>query len=205
MTTTRTRSDKKREAIITAARQAFQEFGVIGTSMDKLAEMASVSKRTVYNHFSAKEELVMHIVKEQFQNALVDIDVAYDTQASLQSQLESLIMEEINFVSADEHLDLARVVVGHFFYEPEKLKDEVVHLRAQETAMHRWLKAAHQDNRMAFDDLQQVVNELDSLIKGQCFWPQVTKIEPALSAQEKDKIAQSAAALILSRYEIRQT
>ena len=79
MTTTRTRSDKKREAIISAARQAFQEFGVIGTSMDKLAEMASVSKRTVYNHFSAKEELVMHIVKEQFQNALVDIDVAYDT------------------------------------------------------------------------------------------------------------------------------
>ena len=135
MTTTRTRSDKKREAIISAARQAFQEFGVIGTSMDKLAEMASVSKRTVYNHFSAKEELVMHIVKEQFQNALVDIDVAYDTQASLQSQLESLIMEEINFVSADEHLDLARVVVGHFFYEPEKLKDARRHLCEKELAL----------------------------------------------------------------------
>ena len=33
---TRTRSDIKREAIIQAATQAFQEFGVNGTSMDKL-------------------------------------------------------------------------------------------------------------------------------------------------------------------------
>ena len=31
---TRTRSDIKREAIIQAATQAFQEFGVKGTSMD---------------------------------------------------------------------------------------------------------------------------------------------------------------------------
>ena len=52
---TRTRSDVKRDAIIQAAKQAFQEFGVNGTSMDKLAELANVSKRTVYNHFSAKE------------------------------------------------------------------------------------------------------------------------------------------------------
>ncbi len=41
---TRTRSDIKREAIIQAATQAFQEFGVNGTSMDKLAELANVSK-----------------------------------------------------------------------------------------------------------------------------------------------------------------
>jgi len=40
---TRTRSDIKREAIIQAATQAFQEFGVNGTSMDKLAELANVS------------------------------------------------------------------------------------------------------------------------------------------------------------------
>ena len=39
---TRTRSDIKREAIIQAATQAFQEFGVNGTSMDKLAELANV-------------------------------------------------------------------------------------------------------------------------------------------------------------------
>ena len=79
---TRRRSDKKREAIIQAATQAFQEFGVNGTSMDKLAELANVSKRTVYNHFSTKEDLVMHLIKEQWQSALVDICLLYTSDAA---------------------------------------------------------------------------------------------------------------------------
>ncbi|MFA0698755.1 TetR/AcrR family transcriptional regulator, partial [Vibrio sp. 10N.222.49.C9] len=47
----KTRSELKREAILTAAKQSFLEFGVKNTSMDKLASLANVSKRTVYNHF----------------------------------------------------------------------------------------------------------------------------------------------------------
>jgi TetR/AcrR family transcriptional regulator of autoinduction and epiphytic fitness len=61
------RSELKREAIIEAARSVFKEFGVKATSMDKLAEIAQVSKRTVYNHFSAKEELVMYLVTDLWQ------------------------------------------------------------------------------------------------------------------------------------------
>jgi TetR/AcrR family transcriptional regulator of autoinduction and epiphytic fitness len=201
MVSIRTRSDQKREAIILAAKHAFQEFGVIGTSMDKLAEMAKVSKRTVYNHFSAKEELVMHLIKEQWNNALVNIDIIYQVSAPLHAQLVSLVRAEIDFVTDEEHLELARVAIGHFFYEPDRLKDEVAHFKAQETAMHRWLKAAHADKRIIFDDLQQVVDELESLIKGQCFWPQLMKIEPVMTEQKKQAIADSAARLILSRYQ----
>lgn len=199
----RTRSDQKREAIIVAAKQAFQEFGVSGTSMDKLAEMANVSKRTVYNHFSTKEELVMYLIKEQWKNALVNNDIVYQPSRPLHEQLAALIRAEIDFVTEEEHLELARVAIGHFFYEPEKLKDEVAHLRSQETAMHRWLKAAQTDNRIVLSDLQQVVSELESLVKGQCFWPQLMKIEPPMSAQKKQLIADSAATLVLSCYEKR--
>ncbi|ALM91198.1 MULTISPECIES: TetR/AcrR family transcriptional regulator [Alteromonas] len=200
--TTRTRSDVKRDAIIQAAKHAFQEFGVNGTSMDKLAELANVSKRTVYNHFSAKEELVMHLIKEQWQSALVDIGAPYNPKALLADQLTDLIMADINFMSGDEHLELARVAIGHFFYEPNRLKDEVAQLQAQEKAMHRWLKAAKKDNRMDFDDIDQVVEELDSLVKGQCFWPQLFKLEDPLTEVRKLEIAKSTAALILCRYEV---
>lgn len=198
--TTRTRSDVKRDAIIQAAKHAFQEFGVNGTSMDKLAELANVSKRTVYNHFSAKEELVMNLIKEQWQSALVDIGAPYNPKALLADQLTDLIMADINFMSADEHLELARVAIGHFFYEPNRLKDEVAQLQAQEKAMHRWLKAAKKDNRMDFDDIDQVVEELDSLVKGQCFWPQLFKLEDPLTEARKLQIAKGVTELILCRY-----
>lgn len=199
-TNTRTRSDVKREAIIQAAKHAFQEFGVNGTSMDKLAELANVSKRTVYNHFAAKEDLVMHLIREQWQSALVDIGAPYNPNQRLSEQLTDLIMADIDFMSGNEHLELARVAIGHFFYEPSRLKDEVTQLQAQEKALARWLKAAKKDNRMDFDDIEQVVDELESLVKGQCFWPQLFKLEDPLTDTRKRDIAKSATALILSRY-----
>lgn len=198
---TRRRSDKKREAIIQAATQAFQEFGVNGTSMDKLAELANVSKRTVYNHFSTKEDLVMHLIKEQWQNALVDINTEYKSDSPLNEQLEDLVFQEVSFMCSDSHLELARVAIGHFFYKPEKLKDEVTQLKAQESSLHRWLKKAEADNRLTFEDIGQVVNEIDSLIKGQSFWPQLFKIEDNLSDEDKWRITRNIVAMVLSRYE----
>ena len=109
-------------------------------------------------------------------------------------------MADINFMSGDEHLELARVAIGHFFYEPNRLKDEVAQLQAQEKAMHRWLKAAKKDNRMDFDDIDQVVEELDSLVKGQCFWPQLFKLEDPLTEARKLQIAKGVTELILCRY-----
>ncbi|MCB4436008.1 TetR/AcrR family transcriptional regulator [Alteromonas sp. McT4-15] len=199
---TRTRSDLKREAIIQAATQAFQEYGVNGTSMDKLAELANVSKRTVYNHFSTKDELVMYLVTQQWQSAILNVTTRYDSAIALDEQLRDLILQDIEFMASETHLELARVAIGHFFYEPEKLKDEVAQLKAQETAMHRWLKDAKADGKMRFDELDRVVEEIDSLVKGQCFWPQLFKIEDALSDKDKQRVADNTAALILCRYAI---
>ena len=198
----RSRSDIKRDAIIEAAKHAFQKFGVNGTSMDKLAELANVSKRTVYNHFAAKEELVMHLIKEQWHSVRVNMGVTYDKETPIENQLISLFMANIEFMSGEEHLELARVAIGYFFYEPDRLKDEVSQLQEAETAIHRWLNAAKQDGRVMFEDLTQVTDEIDSLIKGQCFWPQLFKIEDPLTEERKMEIAKSTAALIISRYAI---
>ena len=66
--------------------------------------------------------------------------------------------------------------------------------------MHRWLKAAKADNKIDFDDLSRVVDEIDSLVKGQCFWPQLFKIEDSLSISQKRNVAKCTVDLIISRY-----
>ena len=57
-------TDRKRAAIITAAIAEFRARGFEATSMDRIASAASVSKRTVYNHFPSKDDLFEQILQE---------------------------------------------------------------------------------------------------------------------------------------------
>lgn len=47
-----------RERILTASGQLFREQGIHRTGMDQLGAVAQVSKRTIYQHFSGKDEIV---------------------------------------------------------------------------------------------------------------------------------------------------
>lgn len=47
-----------RERIISASQQLFREQGISRTGMDQLCEVAQVSKRTVYQYFAGKDELI---------------------------------------------------------------------------------------------------------------------------------------------------
>jgi AcrR family transcriptional regulator len=47
-----------RERILSASRQLFRDQGINSTGMDQLCAVAGVSKRTLYQHFAAKDELI---------------------------------------------------------------------------------------------------------------------------------------------------
>ena len=52
-----------RERILSASRQLFAERGINGTGMDQLCATAQVSKRTMYQHFDGKDELVAEYLR----------------------------------------------------------------------------------------------------------------------------------------------
>src|SRR3978361_434248 len=47
-----------REGILSASRQLFRDQGINGTGIDQLCAVAGVSKRTLYQHFAGKDELI---------------------------------------------------------------------------------------------------------------------------------------------------
>ena len=181
----KTRSELKREAIIEAAKSAFKDFGVKATSMDKLAEIAQVSKRTVYNHFSSKEELVMYLVTDLWQKNVINVNYQYDANKPLTLQLKELILIEIDLVNSQEYLDLSRVGIGHLFYNLEALQQEMEKLACQTTTLQRWIAAAVDDNRLVVKDVEFASHQIHSLIEGSCFWPQLTGCKPLITLKEK--------------------
>ncbi|MCG8370896.1 MAG: TetR/AcrR family transcriptional regulator [Proteobacteria bacterium] len=196
----KTRSELKREAIVDAAKRAFEAFGVQGTSMDKLAEMARVSKRTVYNHFASKEELVVHLLTELWARTMVRVEVPYRADLSLEDQLETLVRAEVELVSGPDFLGLSRAAIGYYLFQPEKIADRTAVLQNEDTALHHWLKAAVDDGRLRPMDADFAVRQLHNLVKGSCYWPQLIGLEPEPDETKKQVLIDETVALFLSRY-----
>ena len=55
--------ERTRAAIVAAARQAFLDNGYAEASMDRIAEAAAVSVRTIYRHFENKDELFSAVME----------------------------------------------------------------------------------------------------------------------------------------------
>ncbi|MEP4892339.1 MAG: TetR/AcrR family transcriptional regulator [Aliiglaciecola sp.] len=196
----KSRSEIKREAIVEAANVAFQEFGVQGTSMDRLAEIAGVSKRTVYNHFATKAELVMYLLTDNWEASLLKSTVIYQPKQPIYEQFIRLIEEQVDSMSDEQHIELVRVVIGSFFYEQDTLRKEIDRLITIETAVHRFIKAAVKDNTLEIKDVNFAIDQLNDLIKGRCFWPLVFKLQDPLSEAEKDFVIKQTANIFLDHY-----
>lgn len=198
----KTLSEVKREAIRDAAKRAFLEFGVQGTSMDKLAEMAEVSKRTVYNHFASKEELVLHMLSELWTQTMVDVNVAYSEDQALQDQLLKLVEAEIELVSGEEFLGLSRAAAQYYMFQPEKLQEAMAEFPNDATALHRWLKAAMDDGRLRSADVDVAFEQLHSLVKGMCYYPQLLGFKSGMPDDEKRRLAEDSVAMFLDHYRV---
>src|ERR1700750_711248 len=59
----RRRGRGARERILSASQQLFREQGINCTGMDQLCASAQVSKRTAYQHFTGKDELVAEYLR----------------------------------------------------------------------------------------------------------------------------------------------
>lgn len=61
MTTLR-RTDRSRALILEAADAAFRDFGFEQTGMEEIARRAGLTRKTVYNLFSSKEEIALQLI-----------------------------------------------------------------------------------------------------------------------------------------------
>jgi AcrR family transcriptional regulator len=128
MTVALNKTDKATQ-ILNGALQEFLARGYAGTSMDRVAATAGVSKPTVYNHFQDKEglfrALVQKIARERFQ-------IKFNQELFNSAPEESLPRLLAQFVDAiaddDEYQDFVRLVIGESGRFPELARTFVTYL-----------------------------------------------------------------------------
>lgn len=195
-------TDRKREAIVRAAVEEFRSAGYEATSMDRIAAVAGVSKRTVYNHFPSKEELFALILEELWQSSVASVELPYRADQPLDVQLLQLLRQKLDLLGDANFIDLARVAMAEIIHSPERAQAIVCRMGEKESGASAWIRAAIADGRLRQVDPEFAGHQLQGLVKSFAFWPQVTMGQAPLAQAERTRVAESAVAMFLGFYAV---
>nr|KAJ9617495.1 hypothetical protein H2204_013757 [Knufia peltigerae] len=195
-------TDRKREAIVRAAVEEFRSAGYEATSMDRIAAVAGVSKRTVYNHFPSKEELFALILEELWQSSVASVELPYRADQPLDVQLLQLLRQKLDLLGDANFIDLARVAMAEIIHSPERAQAIVCRMGEKESGISAWIRAAIADGRLREVDAEFAGHQLQGLVKSFAFWPQVTMGQAVLAQAERTRVAESAVAMFLGFYAV---
>lgn len=192
------RKTLKREEIIAGAIKAFEQEGYERASMDLVAELAGASKRTVYNHFDSKKDLLWAVIADLMAGQGKMTEIPYSKEESLESQLGRFVDEKIYFVVDPTRLSVVRLLTS-IFIQNQELRDEAnkgEHCKVDH--LTTWLKAAKKDKRLKMKDPELATKVFRGLIDGMIHYPAL--YSPLKTAKELKPLKDEIISLFLSRY-----
>jgi TetR/AcrR family transcriptional regulator of autoinduction and epiphytic fitness len=193
-------TDRKRQAIVSAALAEFRSNGFDATSMDKIAATAGVSKRTVYNHFPSKDDLFAHILQELWDSSAALQAFRYQAGQPLRAQLMEMLGHKMALLRDGYFLDLARVAIAEGIHHPERAQEMVARLADKEEGVAGWIRAAQADGKLKPVDPFFASHLLQGQLKIFAFWPQVTMGQAPLDPATESTVIQTAADMFLACY-----
>lgn len=110
------------ELVVKTALDMFSRYGIKRVSMSAISEEIGISKKTLYEKFSSKDELVYSVVKMFFKQIWEEIeDAECDTSSHLKTilQVNLIVYRHINILCPAFYRDV------HFFTEANGYIDEM--------------------------------------------------------------------------------
>jgi len=194
------RSIEKKQAILAAAIAEFKNKGFESTSMDQIAMTASVSKRTVYNHFPSKELLFDAILEKMITLFSTAVSIQYQSEKELTLQLIDIAEQEIALLSDSAFVDLAKVIMAEMMHSPHRINKALAEVESRDGDLTSWIISAGADGKLKVTDAEFAATQFFALIKAFCFWPQVVQGQAFPEKAQQVKIINSAVAMFIGNY-----
>jgi TetR/AcrR family transcriptional regulator of autoinduction and epiphytic fitness len=164
-------TSRKRHEILDAAIREFQAVGYDNTSMDRIAESAGASKRTVYNHFASKE-LLFQAAFDRLKDELQELkSIPYDPERGLAEQLGEFVEAKRAVASNPAWLGLMKVATTVFIANPDMARETMARLAEEEDRLVSWLRDATADGRMNVEDPARAAQVFWAMVSGGFYWP----------------------------------
>ena len=127
--------NEREQLILQAANELLVECGYHDTSIDDIAARVGISKGTIYQHFTGKEQIIAALFRRGMQNMLETLDAIFSSQGTPREKLYAVIrrmygsMDRQHFrlmgtlLSSPEfhkHMAARRQIMGELWAEPRK-------------------------------------------------------------------------------------
>jgi TetR/AcrR family transcriptional regulator of autoinduction and epiphytic fitness len=196
-------TDIKRADIIQAAKDEVRSFGFSGTSMDRIAESANVSKRTVYNHFESKEAL-WAAAAEELCNVFSQVsEHPYQPDKPLKNQLEAIASQQLEMLCSERFLRSFKMFVTETLATPSLAKPITDSIEKENMGLMKWISAAAKDGRLSVKDPVMAGKQFIALLEAFTSWPYLVGMDRVEKKQEQRELVESTVAMFLDHYEIR--
>ena len=194
-------TSKKRNSILEAALQGFRDEGYENISMDRIAELARASKRTVYNHFPSKEALFQAVI-DRFMDELSSLkQIPYDGDRPLEEQLAEFAEAKVKLLDNPSWQGLIRVALGVFIREPKIAEETMAKAEAGGNSLVDWLHKASADGRLTMDTPEMAAEMFWGMVSGVLFWPQI--FEGSIDREHRAQLKQEIVRTFIARYKPR--
>ncbi|PKN97233.1 MAG: hypothetical protein CVU42_16900 [Chloroflexi bacterium HGW-Chloroflexi-4] len=157
---------EKRQVILEGAVKVFIESGYDVSSMDKIAEVAGVSKRTVYNHFQSKENLFQAVVNDFLKQRDQQKPIEYSKTRSLEEQLKEFAEAELYLIDDPIRRGLSKFLTSVFVMDIEFGKKVRGQVKSPHESFINWLNSAQADGKLQFQSVQLAAQIFYGLVEG---------------------------------------
>lgn len=196
-------TERKREDILQAAKDEFRENGFQATSMDRIAEVAGVSKRTVYNHFDSKETLFAAVAQKLCNIFQHVSDYPYDPETSLKVQLQTIAERQMELLCSERFLRLFKMLTSETLASPELTRETLENWEKENMGLMAWIRAASADGKLNIADSVMAGKQFYALLEAFTAWPYLYGLEYAKDEEQRRTVIDSAVSMFLDHYEVR--
>jgi TetR/AcrR family transcriptional regulator, mexJK operon transcriptional repressor len=181
----------KREAIITGATEMFLREGYGASSMEAIAQLAGVSKQTIYAHFDSKDALFEAIIRQKCDDILVPTVMDGEQLGSAADVLSSIAEGFLNRVLSHENIRLFRIIVGESVRFPElaaAFYRSGPRFAADQLSV--FLEHAAAQGELRIDEPQKAAELFFGMLRGDIYMRRLLDIDSAFDGDEAARFVQ---------------
>jgi len=193
------RPNQKRAAILAGAVEVFRLEGFESASMDRIAEVSRVSKRTIYNHFGSKDALFQAVIERLLDVVMARKQIEWNPDETLESQLRKFAHAKTSMLDDPQWLALVKVVLGIAIQQPERARETMAKAGDGEAALVTWLEQAENAGRLRVENPELSSKLFWGMVAGTLFWPQI--FEEPLGPEMREALTTEVIATFLARHE----